>query len=449
MEKEQRISGFVPTRAKTGGCAGVLPLGAMLTNTRNFLVHPNRNHTCGFTPYSLRWHLQLNTDNSHIKWHMKLESKLPDVGTTIFTVMSKMAADYNALNLSQGFPEFDVDNKLISFVTSHMKAQKNQYAPMQGIERLRQKIAEKTKVCYGVEVDPHDEITVTSGATEALYSAITSIIRPGDEAILFEPAYDSYEPVIKLCGGKPVFIKLNYPDYRVDWDQVKDSLSGKTRLIVLNSPHNPTGTILREDDLAAMSEISAQADFYIISDEVYEHIVFDGLSHQSLLIRPELKARSFVISSFGKTFHTTGWKTGYCIAPQQLSTEFRRIHQYVTFACNTPIQHAYADYLTDKSSYLNLPAFYQQKRDTFLKAVENTRFKPLACDGTYFQLLDYSDISEQSDTAFSEWLTKEKRLASIPVSVFNHDREDRRVLRFCFAKNDDTLIKAGEILQSI
>lgn len=380
---------------------------------------------------------------------MKINSKLPNTGITIFTTMSKMAVEHNAINLSQGFPEFEVDPILVDLVERNIKEQKNQYAPMQGVEVLREQIAIKTLECYQCKIDQDSEITVTSGATEALFVALTSVIEPGDEVILFEPAYDSYEPVIRLNGGIPVYIQLEFPNYQVDWQKVKDAITKKTKMIVINSPHNPTGSVLKQKDLSSLRELLAGTEIFITSDEVYEHIVFDGLQHESILRYPELAARSFVISSFGKTFHTTGWKTGYCIAPPELTKEFRRIHQYVTFASNTPIQYAYAEYLTMKEKYLDLPAFYQRKRDVFAESVKGSRFKLLKCEGTYFQMLDYSEISDQSDLDFSAWLTKEKGIASIPPSVFYHEKLDKKVLRFCFAKNDETLQAAGEVLKAI
>ncbi len=380
---------------------------------------------------------------------LKIESKLPDIGVTIFTTMSKLAMDSNAINLSQGFPEFDASPELIALIEKNMSLHRNQYAPMQGVPELRQKIAEKTAEVYQATIDPGSEITITSGATEALFAAITAIVREGDEVILFEPAYDSYEPALRLSGGKPVYIRLKYPDYHVDWDEVKAAITEKTRLIVLNSPHNPTGTILKADDMQALTEIVKDTGIFIVSDEVYEHIIFDNNRHESILRYPELAERSFVISSFGKTYHATGWKTGYCIAPRPLTTEFQRIHQYLTFAVHTPTQYAYAEYLDQKHAYLDLPAFYEKKRDIFLKAIEGSRFKPLSCEGTYFQMLDYSEISKEGDMEFSRWLTVEKGVASIPPSVFYHKRDDFRVLRFCFAKNDETLVEAGKILKEI
>ncbi len=380
---------------------------------------------------------------------MKINSKLPDVGITIFSVMSKLAMDNNAINLSQGFPEFNVDSELVALVGKYMREGKNQYAPMQGVDSLRQKIAEKTEAIYGRKTNPETEITVTMGATEALFAAFTAIIKPGDEVLLFEPAYDSYEPAIRLNGGKPVFSQLRYPSYGIDWDQVNSLVSEKTKMMVLNSPHNPSGAILGPKDIEALSEIVESTGIAIVSDEVYEHIVFDELRHESMLRYPSLAARSFVIGSFGKTFHATGWKTGYCIAPPGFTEEFRRIHQYLTYAGNTPIQHAYAEYLNQHDRYLNLSKFYQQKRDTFLDSIKGSRFTPLQCSGTYFQMLEFSEISKDNDLDFAKWLTIEKGVASIPPSVFYHQKTDNKVLRFCFAKNDETLRSAGAILKTI
>ncbi|MBU2647709.1 methionine aminotransferase [bacterium] len=380
---------------------------------------------------------------------MKIVSKLPDVGTTIFTVMSKLAADSGAINLSQGFPEFGVSQEIIALVHQTMRQGNNQYAPMTGITELRQKLAQKTRELYGASVNPDTDITVTSGATEALYAAITAIVHPGDEVILLEPAYDSYAPAVRLAGGVPVYVQLRYPDYRVDWNQVQDAITDKTRVIMLNSPHNPTGSILGSGDIAALKTVVDHTGIFIISDEVYEHIIFDGRVHESMLMYPELAARSFVISSFGKTFHATGWKLGYCVAPPELSAEFRRVHQFLVFSSHTPTQYAIAAYLDNKAAYLELGTFYQKKRDIFLEAIAGSRFKPLSCRGTYFQMLDYSEISQENDQDFARWLTVEKKVAAIPPSVFYSGRDDHRVLRFCFAKNEDTLLRAGEILKAV
>jgi methionine aminotransferase len=376
---------------------------------------------------------------------MPLRSKLPQVGVTIFTTMTKLANQHGACNLSQGFPDFDVPSGLMELVGKHMRAGHNQYAPMQGVALLREMIAEKVFDLYGARVDSELDITVTSGATEALFAAITAVVHPGDAVIVFEPAYDAYVPVIELNGGRPIYHKMSFPGYRIDWNAVADAAK-EARLLVLNSPHNPTGTILTAEDIAALREIVRGNDLFIVSDEVYEHIIFDGKRHQSLLRDPELAQRSFVISSFGKTYHATGWKIGYCIAPAALTKEFRRIHQFLTFSSTTPIQMAYADFMQQKNIYSDLPDFYQKKRDTFLTLLKNSRLRPLSCHGTYFQLLDYSAVSNESDTAFARRLTTEYGVAAIPPSVFYHDRDDYRVLRFCFAKKDETLKKAAEIL---
>jgi methionine aminotransferase len=383
------------------------------------------------------------------KYTMKLQSKLPDVGVTIFTIMSKLANDHNAINLSQGFPDFDVHPDLLTLVDKFMRSGHNQYAPMQGVQALRDQIAEKILDLYHASYDPDSEITVTSGATEALFAAISAVVQLGDEVIILEPAFDSYVPVIKLNGGIPVYVEYKFPDYRIDWNDVRNVLSSKTRLIILNSPHNPTGAVFTDTDISELKNILQDTDVLILSDEVYEHIIFDGVRHESIARHPELVKRSFVVSSFGKTYHTTGWKIGYCLAPTPLSKEFQRVHQFLTFASNTPIQYAYAQFMKNKAIYLNLSAFYQQKRDTFLSLIKNSRFKALPCRGTYFQMLDYSAISDESDIEFSKRLTIEHGVASIPPSVFYHHQVDHKVLRFCFAKKDETLEKAAERLCKI
>lgn len=380
---------------------------------------------------------------------MQIESKLPDVGVTIFTTMTALANQHGAINLSQGFPDFDVDPRLVERIHHHMRQGQNQYAPMQGVVALREKIAAKVKQLYGAAYDPITEITVTSGATEALFDAITAIVRPGDEVIVFEPAFDSYVPAIRLAGGRPIFIKLKFPDYRINWNQVAACLTAKTRCIIINSPHNPTGAILSAKDIAALSEIISGSAAFIISDEVYEHIIFDDNAHESLCRYPDLAERSFIISSFGKTYHTTGWKTGYCLAPEVLSRELQRIHQYVTFATNTPVQCAYADILDFPDIYLALPAFYQEKRDLFLKLLKESRFKTLPSYGTYFQMLGYEAISDEPDVTFAKRLTVEHGVAAIPPSAFYHQKDDHRVLRFCFAKHPHTLKKAAQRLCAI
>jgi methionine aminotransferase len=380
---------------------------------------------------------------------ISLSSKLPNVGVTIFTVMSKLANDTGAINLSQGFPDFDVDPELRDLVLKYMALGHNQYAPMQGVPALRQHISEKTKEIYGASYDPDTEITVTSGATEAIFSAITCVVNRGDEVVLFEPAYDAYAPAVLLSGGIPVYVTLKYPDYHVDWNEVKDAITKKTRLLILNSPHNPTGTVLGSQDTTALMDIIADTDILIISDEVYEHIVFDGNRHESMTRYPKLAQRSFVVSSFGKTYHATGWKLGYCLAPKQLSVEFQKIHQFVTFASNTPIQLAYAEFMEKKEKYLTLSSFYQERRDLFLSLIKDSRFRPLPCRGTYFQMLSYEAITHEKDIDFAIRLTTEHGVAAIPPSVFYVRGDDHKALRFCFAKQDETLIKAAEKLCKI
>ncbi|NQT71068.1 MAG: methionine aminotransferase [Desulfobacteraceae bacterium] len=380
---------------------------------------------------------------------MKLQSKLPDVGITIFTVMSALAAEHKAINLSQGFPDFEVDPDLLALVDKYMRSGYNQYAPMQGVPALRERIAEKTEQLYNAVYDPATEITITSGATEALFAAISAVVHPGDEVIVIEPAFDCYVPAIALNGGVPVFVKLNFPDYHIDWDDVQAAITSKTRLIILNSPHNPTGAVLADEDISALKRIVADTNVLIISDEVYEHIIFDGQVHESMARHPELAQRSFVISSFGKTYHTTGWKIGYCLAPEPLSAEFQRVHQFLTFASNTPIQYAYAEFMQKKDAYLKLAEFYQKKRNKFLALIETSRFKAVPCKGTYFQMLDYASISDESDIEFSKRLTIRHGVASIPPSVFYHQNDDHRVLRFCFAKKDETLERAAKKLCEI
>lgn len=377
---------------------------------------------------------------------MTLSSKLPDVGITIFTVMSSLAARHEAINLSQGYPDFDAHPDLIDYVNGFMREGLNQYAPMQGVADLRRSIADKGRKLYDAVIDPDTDVTVTSGATEALYAAITAVVHPGDEVIVIEPAYDAYVPVIALNGGVPVYQPLAFPEYTYDWDRIADAVTSRTRLLIINSPHNPTGTAMDADDIAALRQIVARHDLFILSDEVYEHIIFDGRRHESMLRYPDLAARSFVISSFGKTYHTTGWKIGYCIAPAALTTEFRKVHQFLTFTSNTPIQHAYARIMQREALYLQLADFYQQKRDAFLRMMQESRFTPLPCSGTYFQMMDYSAISTEPDEAFARRLTVEYGVAAIPPSVFYHGRQDHHVLRFCFAKQDQTLMRAAERL---
>lgn len=380
---------------------------------------------------------------------MPITSKLPQVGTTIFTVMSQLAQQHQAINLSQGFPDFSSPPELIAHINAAMLAGHNQYAPMIGLPTLRQAIAEKTALLYTANINSETEITLTSGATEALFCAITAVVKPGDEVIIFDPAYDAYEPVITLSGGKTVRIPMRYPDYHIDWDEVQTKINTKTRLIIINSPHNPTGTVLQQQDINQLLTIVNQHDIFILSDEVYEHIIFDGKPHLSMLHYEALRARSFVVSSFGKTYHCTGWKLGYCIAPPALSAEFRKIHQYVVFSTCTPMQYALAEFLKERVHYLTLSAFYQGKRDYFLQKIAASRFRPLACNGTYFQLLNYSDITDTDDYTYARQLIETARIAAIPISVFFGNKRDNRVLRFCFAKDTPTLDKAAEILCAI
>jgi methionine aminotransferase len=380
---------------------------------------------------------------------IKILSKQPDLQVTIFAVMSKLANDYQAINLSQGFPDFDCDPELIELVNKHMKLGSNQYAPMQGVMALREQLAEKIENCYGAVYNPENEITVTAGATEALYAAITAVVHSGDEVIVFEPWYDAYVPAIEYNGGIPIYVKLKHPDYHIDWDEVKQAVTDKTRLIILNSPHNPTGSVLKETDIEQLKRLVRNTDIILLSDEVYEHIIFDNLIHYSLSRYPELAERSMVISSFGKTYHTTGWKVGYCAAPKELMVEFQKVHQFLTYAVNTPVQFAYAEFLKRQEPYQELSAFYQAKRDTFAGLVKDSRFKLLPCKGSYFQLLDYSNITDESEFDFAVRLTKEFKVASVPTSAFYNQKDNNHVLRFCFAKKDQTLKQAAERLCKI
>jgi methionine aminotransferase len=378
-----------------------------------------------------------------------IHSKLPKVGTTIFTVMSKMAAEHNAINLSQGFPDFMCSESLIKLVNEAMLNGHNQYAPMPGLLSLRTILSKKTTELYGTTYDPDTEITVTAGATQAIYTAVAAIIREDDEVIVFEPAYDCYQPAIEVAGGKTVYLRLKAPDYSIDWDEFKKMFSHRTRMIILNTPNNPTGSVWSEEDMRRLEKIVKGSDAVIVSDEVYEHILFDGRKHQSVARFPNLAERSFIISSFGKTFHATGWKVGYCVAPHNLMTEFRKVHQFLVFSVNTPVQYALAEYLKQKENYLELGNFYQQKRDYFNKLIKNSRFKCSPVAGTYFQLLDYSNITDEKDTDYAFRLIKEAGVASIPISVFYHKPVDNKILRFCFAKKEETLEKAAALLCKI
>ena len=384
--------------------------------------------------------------------NLPVQSKLPDVGTTIFTVMSALAQKHGAINLSQGFPDFDGPQALLERVQYYLSHGYNQYPPMAGIAPLREAISDKVADLYNCKVDAETEVTVTAGATEALFCAITAVVQPGDEVIVFDPAYDSYEPVVRLQGGRTVHIPLRAPDYRIDWDQVADAITPRTRLMIINTPHNPTGSVWRGQDIEALQVLAARHDFFVLADEVYEHIVFDDVEHVSLCRYADLFSRSFVVSSFGKTYHVTGWKVGYCVAPESLTTEFRRVHQFVNFTVNTPMQHGLADFLRDHPEHhLALPAFYQQKRDLFCELLAGSRFSVVPAAGTYFQLLNYGEISQESDVTLAKRWTESLQIASIPVSVFYADQAaaSAPVLRFCFAKDDATLMKAAEILCSL
>ena len=378
-----------------------------------------------------------------------VRSKLPSSGVTIFSTMSRLAEEHGAINLGQGFPDFHCAPELVDTVTRHMRDGYNQYAPMLGVYALREALARKIELLYGRRYDPATEICVTSGATEALFSTLTALVRPGDEVLLFQPAYDSYAPAVQLSGGTPVYVTLRRPDYRVDWDDVRKAISSRTRVLVLNSPHNPTGMVLDEDDMRELARVLQHTDAFVVSDEVYEHIVFDGARHESMARHPDIAERAVVISSFGKTYHTTGWKVGYCAAPQALAAEVARVHQWVTYAVNTPIQRAYAEMVNDDPRCAAVTSFYQAKRDRFLALIEGSRFQPLACRGTFFQVVDYSAITDERDADFAIRLTKEHGVAAIPISPFLSGAEPGPVLRFCFAKRDETLEAAAERLQRV
>ncbi|GAB2528841.1 methionine aminotransferase [Spirosoma aerophilum] len=376
-----------------------------------------------------------------------LTSKLPNVGTTIFTVMSKLATETGAINLSQGFPGFDCSPELVSLVEKYLRNGFNQYAPMTGVPALRETLAQKTFAQYNVAYDPETEVTVTSGATEAIFAAIAAVVRPGDEVIVLEPAYDSYVPAIELNGGVPIYVTLTPPDYTIDWQAVREKITDRTRLILVNTPHNPTGHVWTADDLNQLADLVRDRTIWIVSDEVYEHILFDGRTHHSLMTHPELQERTFVVGSFGKTFHITGWKIGYCLAPKELSAEFRKVHQYLTFSTVTPIQYALADYLKEPAHYQQLPDFYQRKRDLFLAGLAGSRFTYTPAEGSFFQTVSYAAITDEPDYDLAIRLTREIGVASIPVSVFYNQKNDYKILRFCFAKDDAVLQQAAERLR--
>jgi methionine aminotransferase len=378
-----------------------------------------------------------------------IHSKLPHVGTTIFTVMSRLAAEHNAINLSQGFPDFDCAPELRALVTKYLNAGLNQYPPMAGVPVLREAVAEKAAALYDCAYDPEHEVTIVPGATYGIYTAMAALVRPGDEVILFEPAYDSYAPAVEVHGGTPVYVQLTYPDYAIDWQAVQQAISPRTRAIVINTPNNPTASVFSAEDLRMLEGLLRGTDIVVVSDEVYEHIVFDGHAHQSVARFPGLAERSFVVSSFGKTYHVTGWKMGYVLAPQELMSEFRRVHQFNVFVANSPIQYALAEYMKDADAYLGLAAFYQRKRDFFLQGLRGSRWQPLPSRGTFFQNLRYDAISDEPDTELAVRLTRTQGVASIPVSVFYREPPRHKVLRFCFAKSEETLAKGAAILSRL
>jgi methionine aminotransferase len=379
-----------------------------------------------------------------------LQSKLPTVGTTIFTVMSKLAEQHRAVNLSQGFPDFQPPAGLLERVEHYLRGRNHQYAPMPGAVSLRDAIGRKLGELYGVRANADSDITVTSGATEAIFCAIQALVRRDDEVIVFDPCYDSYEPSITLAGGRTIHLPLTAQDFGIDWDRLQSALSNRTRLVIVNSPHNPSGALLTRSDLDRLAELLRPYDCYLLSDEVYEHVVFDGRRHATALAHPELAERCLAVFSFGKTYHATGWKLGYCVAPAALSAELRRVHQYVTFASTTPLQLALADYMTEHPEHhLGLPAFYQERRDYFVRLLADTKLATRPSAGTYFQLADYSRISDLPDVEFARWLTSEHGVAVIPISVFYERPPEQRLVRFCFAKHDETLDAAARRLREL
>lgn len=380
---------------------------------------------------------------------MSISSKLPNVGTSIFAVMSKMAADYNAVNLSQGFPDFPVSEELIALVNEGMQKGLNQYSPMPGLPILREAIAQKIERTYSKQASPDTEITITAGGTQALFVAITALVEEGDEVIMFDPAYDSYDPTIRLCKGIPIHLELKPPEFGIDWDEVEQAITSRTKAIIINTPHNPTGAVLIDEDMRTLERLVIKHDLIVISDEVYEHIIFDDKPHESILKYPGIYNQGIAIFSFGKTFHATGWKTGYMVAPETITKELRKIHQFNVFCGNTPVQYGIAHYMQNENNYIGLPQFYQSKRDRFAELLSNSRFEPHNCYGTYFQLFSYDNISNKPDTEMAEWMTKEHGIATIPASVFYENGEHVNYLRMCFAKSDETLQKAAELLCKI
>ena len=378
-----------------------------------------------------------------------IQSKLPNVGTTIFTVMSTLAVQYNAINLGQGFPDYEMSSELTNLVNEAMQKGNNQYVHMNGLPLLRQRLAEKVQDLYTTKINAETDITITPGGTYALYTALTTIIQPGDEVIVFEPAYDCYIPTIELNGGVPVLISLTHPTYAIDWDLVKQKITNKTKAIIINSPHNPTGSVFSAADIIQLQNIVSNTGIFIISDEVYEHLIFDGKQHESILKYPDLLERAFVCFSFGKVYHCTGWKMGYCIAPENLMKEFRKVHQFNCFTCNSPVQVALAEFLKQKENYLQLGNFLQQKRDYFFDLMAQTKFTPIPSFGSYFQLYSYVNISNESEKDFAIRLTKEYGVATIPTSAFYKNEIDNKTLRFCFSKKEETLERAVERLVKV
>ncbi len=379
----------------------------------------------------------------------EVRSKLPDTETSVFAVMTQLADEHGAINLSQGFPDFEVSPVLIDLVAKHMRAGNNQYAPMPGVMSLRESIAEKTERLYGATYHPEKEITVTAGATQAIFAAISAFIGKGDEAIVFEPAYDSYVPTIKLNGGVPVPCKMRAPDFSIDWEEVRERMSPRTKMVIINTPHNPSGSILDTRDMHVLQELLADTSVIVLSDEVYEHLVFDGRRHESVCLYPSLAERSLVVCSFGKTFHATGWKTGYCLCPAELMREFRKIHQFMVFCSNAPVQHAIGDFLKDPANYEGLDEFFQAKRDDFVEALKDSRFSMTPSSGTYFQLLNFEAISDEDEMSFARRLTIEHGVASVPISPFYSTPTDEHFLRFCFGKSQETLGRAADILRKV
>jgi len=379
-----------------------------------------------------------------------IRSKLPNQGTTIFTVMTALARQHGAINLAQGFPDFSMPEKLIELTATHMHSGHNQYAPMQGVPALRDAIAHKVEVLYSAKYDPESEVTVTAGATQALFTAITALVAEGDEVIVLEPAYDCYVPAIELAGGVPVFVQMDLRGQNlVDWERMKKLVNQRTRMIIINTPHNPSGRVLSAEDMVRLQKLTDKTDIVILSDEVYEHIIFDGMEHQSVARYPKLAERSLIVSSFGKTYHNTGWKVGYVLGPLELMREFRKTHQFNVFSVNTPVQYALSEFLPETEHYTRLHQFYQEKRDRFVNLLRGSKLKLRPSSGTYFQLVDYSDISDEKDFDFAQRLTKEHGVAAIPVAVFYHKPDKVNLLRFCFAKEDDTLQRAAEKLHKL